>query len=101
MKKDDYLWNGSGEPDPEVQKLETVLRRYRHNQPAPKIDEVVEIRPVKRRWSFFNLRWSYQLAVVATVLLGAVAVLLVVRQKADRNLRPSGWVARLRGAPLP
>jgi hypothetical protein len=97
--KDDYLWDGSGEPDPEVQKLETVLRRYRHNQPAPKFDEVVEIRPVKQRWSFFNLRWSHQLAVVAMVFMVAVAVFLVVRQRADRNLGPSWEVARLEGAP--
>jgi hypothetical protein len=97
--KDDYLWDGSGEPDPEVQKLETVLGRYRHNQPAPTFDEVVEIRPVKRRWSFFNLRWPHQLAVVATVLLVAVAVFLVVRQRADRNLGPSWEVARLEGTP--
>src|SRR5260370_25847268 len=97
--KDDYLWDGSGEPDPEVQKLETVLGRYRHNQPAPKFHEVVESRPVKRRWSFFNLRWSYQLAVVAMVLLVAVAVFLVVRQRSDRNLWPSWEGARLEGTP--
>ncbi len=54
--KDDYLWDGSGEPDPEVQKLETALGRYRHNKPAPAFDQVAEIRPVKHRWSFFSLR---------------------------------------------
>jgi hypothetical protein len=27
---DDYLWNGSGEPDPEVQRLERVLGKYRY-----------------------------------------------------------------------
>jgi len=29
VMKDDYLWDGSGEPDPEVQKLENLLGRYR------------------------------------------------------------------------
>ena len=33
--KDDYLWDGSGEPDTEVQKLESLLACYRHDQPAP------------------------------------------------------------------
>ena len=28
---DDYLWNGTGEPDPEIQKLESVLGRLRHD----------------------------------------------------------------------
>jgi hypothetical protein len=97
--KDDYLWDGSGEPDPEVQKLETLLGRYRHNQPAPEFDQVAEIRPVKPRWSFFNLRWSYQLGAVAAALLLALGVYFVARQKANRNLGPSWEVARLEGTP--
>ncbi len=28
--RDDYLWDGSGEPDPEIQRLETLLGRLRH-----------------------------------------------------------------------
>jgi hypothetical protein len=35
MMNDDYLWDGSGEPDPEIQKLESTLGRFRHNRPAP------------------------------------------------------------------
>jgi hypothetical protein len=97
--KDDYLWDGSGEPDPEVQKLETALGRYRHNQPAPTFDQVEEIRPPKQRWNFFNLRWSYQLGAVAAALLLAVTVFFVVHQRADRNLGPSWEVARLEGTP--
>ena len=97
--KDDYLWDGSGEPDPEVQKLETALGRYRHNKPAPAFDQVAEIRPVKHRWSFFSLRWSHQLGAVAAALLLAVTVFFVVRQRADRNLGPSWDVARLEGTP--
>ena len=27
---DDYLWDRSGEPDPEVERLERVLDKYRH-----------------------------------------------------------------------
>jgi len=97
--KDDYLWDGSGEPDPEVQKLESALGRYRHNQPAPEFEQAAEIRPVKLRWSFFNLRRSYQLGTVAAALLLAVTVFFVVRQGTDRNLGPSWDVARLEGTP--
>src|SRR3981189_940652 len=97
--KDDYLWDGSGEPDPEVQKLETALGRYRHNQPAPAFDLVAETSPVKPRWSFFSLRWSYQLGAVAATVLLASAVFFVARQRADRNLGPSWDVARLEGTP--
>ena len=97
--KDDYLWDGSGQPDPEVQKLETTLRRYRHNQPVPPFDQVAEMPSVKAPKRFFNLRFSFQLAAVAATLLIAVAVFYVVRQRADRNLGPSWEVARLQGTP--
>ncbi len=97
--KDDYLWDGSGEPDPEVQKLEKTLGRYRHNQPAPEFDQIAEILPVKQRWTFFNLGWSFQLGAVAAAVLLAVTVFFVVRQRADRNVGPSWDVARLEGTP--
>jgi hypothetical protein len=97
--RDDYLWDGSGDPDPEIQKLEKTLGRYRHNQPAPAFDQVAEIRPVKEYRRFFNLRFSFQLAVAAAVLLITVTVFFVVRQRIDRNVEPSWEVARLEGAP--
>ena len=34
---DDYLWDGSGEPDPEVERLEGVLSRLRSDRPAPEL----------------------------------------------------------------
>jgi len=97
--KDDYLWDGSGEPDPEVQKLETVLGRYRHNPPAPAFDQVAEIRNVKQRRNFLNWDWEYQLGAVAAVCVLAVTVFFVMRQRSTRNLGPSWDVARLEGAP--
>src|SRR5260370_30236744 len=92
--KDNYLWDRSGEPDPEVQKLETALGRYRHNQPAPSFEKIADIRPAKQRWSFFSLRWSYQLGAVAAVVLLAAPVFLVLRPKPTENARPSWAVAR-------
>ncbi len=97
--KDDYLWDGSGEPDPEVQKLEKTLGRYRHNQPAPQFDQIAETPKVKRPWNFFDLSWEYQLGAVAASLLLAVTVFLFMRQRSTRNLGPSWEVARLEGAP--
>ena len=34
--RNDYLWDGSGEPDPEVQRLERVLSEFRSDCPAPR-----------------------------------------------------------------
>src|SRR6266404_2053544 len=97
--KGDYLWDRSGEPDPEVRKLEAALGRYRHNQPASSFEKIADIRPVKHHWSFFSLRWSYQLGAVAAIVLLAAAVFLVLRVKPTGNAGPSWAVARLEGAP--
>src|ERR1700686_4615402 len=97
--KDDFLWDRSGEPDPEVQKLETALGRYRQNQPAPSFEKIADIRPVKQGRSFFNLRCSYQLSAVAAVALLTATVFLVVRPKPTGNAGTSWAVARLEGTP--
>lgn len=97
--KDDYLWDGSGEPDPEVQKLENLLGRYRHNQPAPAFDQLADVAPVKRRWSFLSFRFFPQLAAVAAILLLGVATFFVIRARQARNSGPAWDVARLEGAP--
>jgi hypothetical protein len=97
--KDDYLWDGSGEPNPEIQKLETALGRYRHNQPAPSFEKLADIRLVKQPWTFFSLRWSYQLGAAAAIVLLAAATFLILRPRPTENLGPSWAVARLEGAP--
>jgi len=38
--RDDYLWDGSGEPDPEIQRLETLLGRFQHDLPAPVFPDI-------------------------------------------------------------
>ena len=35
--KDDYLWDGSGQPDPDVERLEQLLGRLRATAPAPSL----------------------------------------------------------------
>jgi hypothetical protein len=96
--KDDYLWDGSGEPDPEVKKLETALARYRHNQPAPSFEHIAGAIPVKQRWSFFNLPWPYQLGAALAVVLFVVAAVFVFRP-VPRQDSGSWDVARLEGTP--
>ena len=57
---DDYLWDGSGEPDAEVQHFEKLLGRYRSVAPMPDFNRVV----VMRR----RPRWPY--AVAAALIIG-------------------------------
>jgi len=96
--KDDYLWDRSGEPDPEVQKLETALGRFRHNQAAPAFDQVAVAQPAKQRPRFFG--FSLQLAAAAAVVLVAVVLsLLWLRPKLVSEVGPAWDVARLAGVP--
>jgi FecR protein len=57
---DDYLWDRGGEPDPEIERLESLLSRYRHDKP---------LRPPQKRPRWFALAASVILfvAVAAAV----------------------------------
>lgn len=54
-QRDDYLWDGSGEPDPEVQKLEGLLAKFRHDRPTPVFPEIAR----ERRWPFFSWKTKF------------------------------------------
>ena len=95
--KDDYLWDGSGEPDPEVQKLETALARFRQSRPAPEFDQVTGTHPTKLYSRYFNLRFALQLA--AAILLALGLSILWLRSKPAALVGPGWNVARLQGTP--
>ncbi len=87
---DDYIWDGSGKPDPEVARLEGLLKQFRHKAPTP----VFPARepPPKRGWSFgLTLRWVAAAAAVVVVTAGA--------WYGYRWTRPSWEVERIAGAP--
>jgi hypothetical protein len=98
--KDDYLWDGTGKPDAEIQRLETALGRFRHDRPAPEFPEIARSsrrlpRPrVLPMW--LAPRW---LAMAATVLLLVAGGYLVRRLKPTPASRPGWDVARLAGTP--
>lgn len=62
---EDYLWDRSGEPDPEIQRLEQVLLTYRDSGRLP-----VHPKP----------RWPYALAIAASLLI-ALGIWLFPRSK--------------------
>ena len=63
---DNYLWDRSGEPDPEIQKLEEILGTLRYQ---PRALEIPHNLQVGRRRSFFPA-----MAIAAAVALLAVVV---------------------------
>lgn len=97
-RSDDYLWDGSGEPDPEVQRLETILGKFRHDRPAPVFPEIVR----ERRWTFFPQRIGL-FPVLATTAAAVVAIAVVTFLVYERKPVPTtvaGWdVSRVAGTP--
>src|SRR5262245_29185128 len=111
---DDYLWDKSGQADPEIERLEQTLARLGHREApldlpetgeAPAPAEAPGVRPAGiagprekpalprdlRLFGFPARAWAVAAALL--VIAGAVTLAIVTR-------RPSGWaVARLDGAP--
>jgi hypothetical protein len=81
----DYLWDGTGEPDAEVQKLEALLRPYRFAAPVP---DFAQVAVVRRR-----SRWPLLLA--AAVMLCAIlgGIRLAVPREGWRATESSGAAA--------
>ena len=63
---DDYLWDQTGEPDAEIEQLEELLGRFRHQAKAPEL-------PLQTRRFF----WP-RLAAAAAVIVMLVAGLWIV-----------------------
>lgn len=95
---DDYLWDGSGEPDPEIQRLEGLLGKFRHDRPAPVFPEIVQ----DRRRAFFPGRMRL-FPILATTAAAAVAIAVVTFLVYGRKPGPvtvAGWdVSRVAGTP--
>jgi len=96
--KDNYLWDGSGEPDPEIQKLETTLGRFRHQGTAPEFPEVARADRATMRPRIFSARFSLGLAAAAAIVL-AIAAFSFLRRDSNPATRPGWDVQRTAGTP--
>jgi FecR protein len=85
---DDYLWDKSGKPDPDVEHLENVLGRLR-SSPGHAPRPVLTPARARRR-----VRWAVGWAAAAVIL---VVMAAIVRMRMPPT--PSWTVARVEGAP--
>ncbi|MBI2837238.1 MAG: hypothetical protein HYX75_02925 [Acidobacteria bacterium] len=93
----DYLWDGSGEPDPEVQRLEEILREFRHTGPAPDFAKATAPAPHEGdRMRFGGRRRPALIALAAAACVGIAAVGIWYFFAP----RPGYEVASLAGIPL-
>lgn len=92
----DYLWDRTGTPDPEVQKLETVLLEFRHNRPAPVLPE----QALRTPWIFLSgLRWLPAAGAAAAVALTIFVTFLMLSNSHSQPSTASWDVSRLSGTP--
>src|SRR6185295_10483797 len=98
---DDYLWDRSGKPDPEIAKLEQALSSLAHDDRPLELPEGVPQtaplqRPRRRFWSASVLQMREQIwaAAAGLMLIAGLTMWWVVLHRAE-----SWTVARLEGAP--
>jgi hypothetical protein len=92
----DYLWDGSGEPDPDVVRLESLLAPFRHRGPVPAL-------PPRRRVLAPRLaRWIVPaLSAAALLLLAAAGWVAVGPSRSGWAVQSVAGAPVLDGAPLP
>jgi hypothetical protein len=97
--RDDYLWDGSGEPDPEIQKMESALGKLRYNRPAPQFPDLAKsAAPPRRFWQVFS--WPQFASAAAVLLLTAAAVLLWIEARTPTFDPTTAWdVTTVKGTP--
>ena len=88
--EDDYLWDGAGTPDPDVLRLEGLLRPLRST--APPLDFTRIEAPASKR-AVWTLRY------LAPLAAAAAAVIVMIALSWQTTRRPSWQVARVDGQP--
>jgi hypothetical protein len=99
---DDYLWDGSGEPDPEIQKLESTLAEFRHEGQAPEFPEITATRQPRFWERIVPSHWSLgpRLAAATAAILFVVALGILRWSRQPNTTSVPGWdVERVAGTP--
>jgi len=100
FEKNDYLWDGSGTPDPEVVKLEKALGKFRQARPAPEWPGDLRPEPLVARLPRFatpRLWWGF--AAAAASLVMAFSLWVAFRPMGPET-STAGWgVTSLAGTP--
>ncbi len=97
-RRGDYLWDRSGEPDPEIQNLEALLGKFRQERPAPVFPEIVP----ERRWTSFpqRMRLFPALATAAAALTAILVATFLIYGRKPVPTVVAGWdVSRMEGSP--
>jgi hypothetical protein len=102
MMHENYLWDASGTPDPEIQRLESLLADFRQADRALVLPIEIPAAPSKLRGLLLHMPLFPRLAVAAAaaILLAlGITLFFSLRPKHPPDAGPAWDVANLQGAP--
>jgi hypothetical protein len=100
MMNENYLWDASGAPDPEIQRLEVLLADFRQTDRALVLPAEIPAAPHRFRGLLLRTPWFPRLAVAAAILLAlGISLFFSLRPKLAPDSSSAWDVANLEGAP--
>ena len=98
--KNDYLWDGSGEPDPELEHMEKSLTQFRYRGSAPNFVAAEAAQGKPSAFVVLISGWTPRFAAAALLIVVLVAAGWLLRVTPTVTSGGAGWdVARLSGTP--
>jgi hypothetical protein len=98
--KNDYLWDGSGEPDPELQRIEKSLAQFRYSGETRQFPVVDSLPRGASSFAPLLSGWIPRLAAATLLILAVAASGLLLRLSPVEVSSAPGWdVSRLAGSP--
>ena len=99
LLNEDYLWDASGTPDPEIQRLESLLADFRHADRALILPAELPVAPRRFHAQLNSVLSLPRLAAAAAILLAAGLLFFLTRPKPAPETGLAWDVASLEGAP--
>jgi hypothetical protein len=99
MMNEDYLWDASGAPDPEIQRLESLLADFRQADRALVLPAEIPVAPSKFRAMLVHIFALPRLAAAAAILFALGVTLFFMSSKPVPETGPTWDVANLQGTP--
>jgi hypothetical protein len=100
LMNENYLWDASGTPDPEIQRLESLLADFRHENRALVLPTELTATHRKSLGPLLHLLSMPRLAAAAAILLVfGITLFFAMRPKTAPDTGPAWEVANIQGEP--